>query len=633
MTDDPKTVLSSALEERELAKLLALPNPKLHQFVADAIELCQPDSVFVCTDDEQDIEYIRQLAIEQQEEIPLAIEGHTVHYDGPKDQARDKENTKYLVPEGQSLGPNLNWCAKAEGVQEVRGFLAGSMKGHKMLVRFLCLGPRRSEFAIPCCQITDSAYVAHSETLLYRAGYEQFKSIGDSPDFFRILHSAGELDERHCSKNVDKRRVYIDLDEELVYSVNTQYAGNTVGLKKLSLRLAIRKAAREGWLAEHMFLLGVHGPGGRRTYFSGAFPSMCGKTSTAMLQGESIVGDDLAYLRKRGGKVFAANVESGIFGIIQDVNPDDSPTIWKVITTPGEVIFSNVLVADGTPYWLGDGREPPEKGMSWCGEWHKGMTETVVENGETKEKPVPHAHKNARYTIRQCEVENCDPNLENPEGVPLAGVIYGGRDSDTSVPVEQSFDWVHGVITKGASLESETTAATLGQEGERKFQPMSNIDFLSMPIGDYVQMHLDFAKDLDEPPVIFAVNYFQRDENGKWLTGMHDKRVWVKWMERRLHGEMDALRTPTGLIPLYEDLKALFAEVLQQDYTQEQYLAQFSCRVPENLSKIERIEAIYREAGGAPDVLFETLDAQRRRLLDAQAKHGDRISPQVWPKA
>ena len=623
MANDPKELLKTSLDTESCEKLLACNNPKLHAFVADAVELCTPDSVFVCTDAPEDVAYIRQLAIDQKEEIPLATEGHTIHYDGPQDQARDKPNTKYLVPEGMDLGGELNAVGATEGRTEVREFLRGSMEGGKMLLRFMCLGPTQSEFSIPAVQITDSAYVAHSLSLLYRPGYEQFKAIGDSTDYFRILHSSGEVDDRKCSVLVDKRRVYIDIEEDLVYSVNTQYAGNTVGLKKLSLRMAIRKAAREGWLAEHMFLLGAKGPGGRVTYFSGAFPSMCGKTSTAMLLGEQILGDDLAYLRKREGKIRAANVEAGIFGIIQDVNPKDAPVIWKAITSPGEVIYSNVLVADGAPYWLGDDREPPEEGASYCIEWTKGMK-------DVEGKDVPHAHKNARYTIRQKELENCDPNLENVDGVALSGIIYGGRDSDTSVPAEETFGWAHGVITKGASLESETTAATLGQEGVRVFQPMSNIDFLSMPIGQYVQMHLDFIEGIDSPPTIFAVNYFQRDADGNYLTGMHDKRVWIKWMERRLHGEMETIETPTGRIPKYEDLKALFKEVLDQDYTQDQYVEQFSCRVPENLAKIGRIEKIYRDASAVPQVVFDVLEAQRGRLKDAQAKLGDRISPLAY---
>ncbi|MHC4745501.1 MAG: phosphoenolpyruvate carboxykinase domain-containing protein, partial [Planctomycetota bacterium] len=328
MADNVSELLRARLDEANLAKLLALKNPKMHAFVAEAIELAQPESVFVCTDSDEDLAYIRRRAVEAGEETPLAIKGHTYHFDGYYDQARDKANTKYLLAAGKDLGASLNSTDKAAGTKEVRAFLKDSMVGRQMLVCFFCLGPTNSEFSISCVQITDSPYVTHSECLLYRPGYEQFKSIGDSPDFFRFLHTEGEL-ENCVSKNVDKRRVYVNLDENIVYSVNTQYGGNTIGLKKLSLRLAINKSSREGWLAEHMFVMGAHGPAGRVTYFTGAFPSACGKTSTSMLPGQTIVGDDIAYLRKKGGEIRCVNVESGIFGIIRDVNSTDDPVIYE----------------------------------------------------------------------------------------------------------------------------------------------------------------------------------------------------------------------------------------------------------------------------------------------------------------
>jgi len=342
-------VLKERLTEPNYKKLMQLKNAKMHRFVAESVELCNPGSVFVCTDSPEDIACVRRKAVETGEEKKLAAEGHTVHYDGYYDQARDKEQTKYLLAPSVNLGTGINSIEKEVGLSEVREFFKDSMVGREVFVRFFCLGPTNSEFSIPCVQITDSSYVAHSEDLLYRPGYEHFKRIGDSEDFFRFLHTEGKLEDG-VSVDVDKRRVYIDLEENVVYSTNTQYAGNTVGLKKLSLRLAIRKASVEGWLAEHMFIMGVHGPGERVTYFAGAFPSACGKTSTAMLPGETIVGDDIAYFRKHGGTLHAANVESGIFGIIRDVNPKDDPVIWDVLTRPGEVIFSNVLVTDGVPY-------------------------------------------------------------------------------------------------------------------------------------------------------------------------------------------------------------------------------------------------------------------------------------------
>ena len=621
MADNVSDLLRARLDEANLAKLFALENPKMHAFIAESIELAQPESVFVCTDADEDLAYIRGQAVETGEEKPLAIQGHTRHFDGYYDQARDKANTKYLLAPGKDLGASLNSTDKEAGTKEVRAFLKDSMVGRQMLVCFFCLGPTNSEFSIPCVQITDSPYVAHSECLLYRPGYEQFKSIGDSPDFFRFLHSEGEL-ENHVSKNIDKRRVYIDLDENIVYSVNTQYGGNTIGLKKLALRLAINKASREGWLAEHMFVMGVHGPAGRVTYFTGAFPSACGKTSTSMLPGQTIVGDDIAYLRKKAGEIRCVNVESGIFGIIRDVNSTDDPVIYEALTQPGEVIFGNVLVTDdGKAHWLGMGKELPGEGTNYSGKWHKGKA-------DDKGNEISCSHKNARYTVRISELSNCDEGLNDPEGVPVGAMVYGGRDSDTLVPVEQAFDWTEGIIAKGAMLESETTAATLGKEGVRTFNIMSNMDFVSLPLGRYIQNNLDFAEGIANPPLIFSVNYFLKGKDGRYLNGMLDKKVWLLWAELRVNGDVEVIETPTGLIPKYEDLAGLFKRELGTDYIRESYIEQFTTRVPNLLAKIGRVEEIYEaKVPDTPQIVFNVFNRQRERLNAAKDKLGECISP------
>ncbi len=622
-------ILQESLDEANFRKLAALENPKLHRFVAEFVGLCNPESVFVATDSPEDIAYVRRRALELREERELATDGHTVHFDGYHDQARDKANTKYLVRTGQDMGERLNTVDRQKGIREVRGYLQGSMAGKEVFVRFFCLGPTDSEFSIPCVQITDSAYVAHSEDLLYRQGYEVFRSIGNSEDFFRFIHSAGELSDPEDSANgapvsveVDRRRVYIDLDENLVYSTNTQYGGNTIGLKKLALRLAIRRAAEQGWLAEHMLVMGVHGPGGRVTYFTGAFPSACGKTSTAMAPGETIVGDDIAYLRKRDGRVFAANVERGIFGIIRDVNSEGDPVIWDALHRPNEVIFSNVLVTpDGVPYWLGKDGPCPEEGVNHSGKWWPGKTD---EDG----REIPPSHRNARYTLRLSSLENCDPRLNDPAGVPVGGFIYGGRDSDTWVPVEQALGWVHGIVTKAASLESETTSATLGKEGVRKFNLMAILDFVAIPLERYVRGNIEFADNLDEPPLVFGVNYFLKDEDGAFLNAVEDKRVWLKWMELRVHGDVDAVQTPTGLIPRYEALRELFDQVLGKPYDRDAYARQFATRVPRHLEKIDRIENIYRtQVADTPRIVFEVLAQQAERLTEAADQMGEIISP------
>lgn len=620
------SLLRQKMDDKSYDKLMAIKNQRLHALVSDAVALCEPDTVWVSSDSEEDEEYNRKMVIEQKEEKPLNIPGHTIHFDGEKDQGRDRKATKYLVPENDSMSESLNQIERQEGLDEVRGLLKGSMRGRTLIVRFMLLGPNDSEFNIPCVECTDSFYVSHSLNLLYRLGYEDMKKQGESAEFFAIVHSAGKLDDRMTSEEVDKRRIYIDHTTDTVYTVNTQYAGNTVGLKKLALRLTIRKADREGWLAEHMFLSGVYGPGGRKTYLAGAFPSACGKTSTAMLPGETILGDDIAYFRANNGKCMAVNAESGIFGIVQNVSAESDPEIWEVLNKPGEVIFSNVLVKDGKPYWLGMGEDIPEEGENFSGQWYKGKKD---ENG----KEIPCAHKNARYAVALDALSNCDPELNNPNGVELSGIMYGGRDAKAYVPVQQSFNWDHGIVAYGAALETETTFATIGKEGVPEINLMSIQDFVAVPLGKYVQNNLDFGAKLDQKPAVFGVNYFLRGADGKFLNDVPDKHVWIKWMELRVNGDAEALMAPTGLIPCYEDLKRIFKEVRKKDYKYEDYIAQFTIRVQENLDKMERVEEYHRQIEKAPQKVFDELAAQKQRLLDAQKEFGNMVSPEKLQKA
>ncbi|MEM3703481.1 MAG: phosphoenolpyruvate carboxykinase (GTP) [Candidatus Bathyarchaeia archaeon] len=617
--------LRPKLSQIDYQKLCAINNPNVYQFIAECVGLCNPDELFICDDSPEDNAFIRRKAIETGEEKPLAIPGHTVHFDGPYDQGRDREVTKYLVPKGEQLSKALNQIDRDEGLAEVKGLLLGIMRGRTMIVRFVSLGPPNSIFTILGLQCTDSWYVAHSESLLFRPGYEAFCSSENSRSFLRVLHSVGRLNENMVSIDYDKKRVYIDYSEDTIYSVNTQYAGNSVGFKKLAFRLAIRRANKEGWLAEHMMIMGVHGPGGRKTYFAGAFPSACGKTSTAMLPGETILGDDIAFIRNINSVARAVNAECGIFGILQDINPKDDSVIFKALTSPGEVIFSNVLVKDGKPYWLGMGVELPKDGINYTGYWWDGK---IDEHGN----PVPPAHKNARYTIALKALENCDPDLDNPLGVELSGIMYGGRDGKAYVPVQQSFDWEHGVICYGASLETETTFATIGKEGVPEINMMSIQDFISIPFGQNIRNNLAFGKKLKKVPLVFGVNYFLRDRfTGEYLNAPRDKHVWVKWMELRVHNDVGALRAPTGLIPKYEDLHLLFRKVLGKEYGFEDYVKQFTIRVPENLAKIGRVKAFYKEkVADTPAELFQILDQQRERLLKAKERFGDYISPEEF---
>ncbi len=611
--------LKNVMDEEQFEKITKIKNHALYEFLSEYIRLLSPSKIFVATNSEDDELYIRNRAIVYQEEQLLKMPGHTVHFDNYYDQARDKEHTYILTPHGEKL-PYLNTIKRDKGLEEIRKIMNGIMKEKELFILFFSLGPKNSPFMVPAVQLTDSAYVAHSEFLLYRKAYDVFEE-NENLEFLKFVHSEGEVDERKTSKNLDKRRVIIDLEKNICYAVNTQYAGNTIGLKKPAFRLTINKAVKENWLSEHMFLMGVNGPKGRVSYFTGAFPSMCGKTSTCMLVGERLVGDDLSFIKNINGEARAVNVEYGVFGIIQGVNKEDDPYIWQVLHTPQEIIFSNVLIHEGKPYWNDMGEEIPCKGENHSGKWWCGKK-------DSKGHEIPPSHKNARFTARLIYFPNLDREaLDSQHGVKLSGMIFGGRDSDTWPPVCESFDWEHGVIMKGASIESETTAATLGKEGVRKFNIMSILDFMSVHLGKYLRNYLDFGKKLKAPPKIFAVNYFLRDENGKYLNTKLDKKIWLKWMDLRVHGEVDAVETPIGYIPRYEDLQKLFREVFNREYRREDYEKQFTIRVPELLSKIDRIRKIYSEMDNIPQELFEQLDAEEKRLIEAKEKYGDHISP------
>jgi len=278
-----------------------------------------------------------------------------------------------------------------------------------------------------------------------------------------------------------------------------------------------------------------------------------------------------------------------------------------------------VLNVNGVPYWLGMGKELPKKGENFSGDWEEGK------KGPDGKEIVP-AHKNARYTIRINDLKNADEKADDPNGVPVGGFIYGGRDSDTTVPVFESLGWSHGVYV-GAVVESETTSAALGQEGVRKHNPMANLDFIVVPVGLYIKNHLAFGEKLDKVPKIFHTNYFLK-EDGEYLNGMLDKKVWLLWMEGRVHNEYEAIETPIGLIPKFEDIKNLFKQVLDKEFTKEDYEKQFSIRIAKLLEKLDRMKEIYDQEEDMPQVFLDHLNQDRTRLEEAKQKFGkDVITP------
>ncbi len=620
-------LLKQLMSDESYQKLTALKNEKVMEFVGFFADHCQPASIYICTDSESDMQYVRDQALSKGEEVQLKNSKQTIHWDGYGDQARDKKNTKYIVKqENYESMKALNSVEYEQGHAEIMEISKGIMKGKDAVVLFFSEGPTESPFTIPCVQFTDSWYVAHSEFILYRSAYSHFLQMKDSEkgDFFRFIHSAGELDENNNSKNLEKRRIYMDTQNNIVYSMNAQYAGNSVGLKKHSMRLAISKSGKEDWLCEHMFIMAaVNEEKGRKTYFSGAYPSACGKTSTAMIPGEQIVGDDIAYFRNIDGEFRAVNVEAGMFGIIKDVNAKDDPVIFENLRKNQEVIFSNVLMGpDGMPYWKGMDVETPTEGRNHFGQWHKGVKDA---NGNE----VDLAHGNARYTMRLDYLDNIDQaGFENKKGVKIEGVLYGGRDSDTTVPVEESPNWKDGILLKACTLESETTSATLGAEGVRTPSPMANMDFVSYPLGHYTMNNIKFGEGVQSTPKIFSNNYFMRDKDGNFVTSKLAKKVWLHWAEGRIHGEYDAYDTPTGKIPKYEDLKVLFKKYLDEDFTEETYTYLFTFRCTKWIEKLERTKAFFAKMdANTPKEIFDYWDAAIEKITAIREKFGNEIKP------
>ena len=623
------SLLQEKMSKASYAKLMNLKNEKINEFVGSFAKHCNPASIYVCDDSKEDEEYIKAKALEIGEEFKLAKKGQTIHWDGYGDQARDKVNTRYMVyKENLESMKSLNSVEYEQGYAEIMGISKNIMEGKDTVVKFFCEGPAFSEFTIPCVQFTDSWYVAHSEAILYRPAYEHFKEMKNKDDFFSFIHSAGELDERNTSVNIDKRRIYMDTQNNIVYSMNDQYAGNSIGLKKHSMRLAINKGSKEGWLCEHMFLMAaIDKDKKRRTYFAGAYPSACGKTSTAMIPGEEIVGDDIVYFRNIDGEFRGVNVEQGIFGIIKDVNAEDDPVIFENLMIEQEVIFSNVLRGpDNKPYWLGSGLDTPKTGDNHSGkDWFEGKK-------DAQGNVIPVAHGNARYTMRLDYLENFDKKgFDAKQGVEVEGILYGGRDSDTCVPVEESATWEDGILIKACTLESETTSATLGKEGVRNPSPMANMDFVSYPLGQYTKNNIDFVKGMKRIPKVFSTNYFLRDEKGKFCNDKLAKKVWLHWAEGRIHNEYEAYDTPNGKIPMFKDLKDLFKKHLNYNYTEAEYTYQFTFRCTKWVEKLERSKLYFKKMDAdAPDFIFTKWDKQIAKIEKAKAKFGDEIKPGAY---
>ena len=629
--EQAKDVFKKNLDTRNAEKIEKITNKKALIRIANAISMCGPDSVFINTGSKADEQTVRDLSLKKGEEEELALPGHTVHFDLPHEQARIIDRTFYIVNEDEKTSVLARTTPRSEALEYVRSHMSGSMKGKTMLVGFFSRGPIGAPASIPALEITSSTYVMHSANLLYRNCYGQFDTeVERAGYFFTNVHSEGQ----NRPEDLPNARVFMDRSMLTTFSMFCTYAGNTLLLKKGNHRFAVDlatyyKAGKE--ISEHMFITGLKGPGGRTTYFAGAAPSGCGKTTTAMV-GNDFIGDDLAQLWiADDGTLRAINPEKGIFGIVQDVNWEGDPYLMDCLRKEKtEVIWSNVLIDENrVPRWVGDGDEPPKKGFNFQGEWWEGKTD---KNG----KEIPLSHPNARCTLANDAIENYNGKMgESSEGVPIRVITYSGRDSDTMPPVWVAKNPDHGVVL-GASIVSAATATEVGAKGVRR-QPWANEPFIPGPLGDYMEAQFAFFNSSslkeEQRPIMAGLNYFltacARGEEEESLLGeKKDVLVWLGWLERRAHGDVDAIETPIGFIPKYEDLKILFNKEIDKEYPKELYDKQFSFYVDNIIDRIDLQEESYKKEKEVPQRIFEVYEEQVNGLLKLKEKYGKIITPE-----
>ena len=623
-------VFKEKLNAENLDKLKRVQNPEVFKKIANAIVLCEPDSVFIDTGSEEDRQFIRELSLKKGEESSLSMEGHTIHFDLNQEQGRIIDRTFYFYNEGEEVNSLALKKLRAEALEDIREKMSGIMKGKIMMAGFYLRGPVGAPASNPALEISSSTYVLHSADILYRNVYAAFdQQVENLGHFYTNIHSEG----LNRPEDLPNARVYMDRSHLTTYSFNCTYAGNTLLMKKGNHRFSVDRSVyvKKGeQVAEHMFITGIEGPAGRITWMTGAAPSGCGKTTSAMA-GDHFVGDDLAQLWiAEDGSVRAINPEIGIFGIVADVNWEGDPMLMECLRHPGtEVIWSNVLIDEKrVPQWTGNGEEPPPvKGVNFQGPWEKGM---VDDNG----KEILMSHPNSRCTLSNSALGNYSEMNEAGSGVETRIITYSGRDSDTMPPVWVAKNSDQGVVI-GAGIVSAATATEVGASGVRR-QPWANAPFIPGSLGEYMDAQFEFFGSpkiaADKRPLLAGLNYFlSREARGgtssKLLGEKKDVKAWMAWLERRAHHEVEAIETPIGYIPRYQDLKKLFKERIDKEYTEDLYTKQFSLYIDNIVARIDLQIDAYGKEKNIPDKLFKILKQQRAELMALREKYGPIVTP------
>ncbi len=596
-------------------------NKNVLNWVDEMVALCQPDKVVWIDGSEEQLQALREEAISTGEMIKLNDEklpGCLYHRTNPNDVARVEDRTFICSKKEEDAGPTNNWMDPDKMHALLNPLYDGVMKGRTMYVIPYSMGPIGSPLAKVGVEVTDSIYVVLNMDIMTRMGKQAFENLGEtSNDFVRGLHSKADVDP-------EKRYIVQFPEENTICSINSAYGGNVLlGKKCFALRIASYQGKNEGWMAEHMLILGIENPEGETKYICAAFPSACGKTNLAMLIPPEIykkkgykvwtVGDDIAWLKPGpDGRLYAINPENGFFGVAPGTNLKSNPNALH--TTEKGTIFTNVAINEdtNTVWWESLDKNPPEHAIEWKGA-HVNGPEYVANGGKL-------AHPNSRFTAPAKNCPCLSPEFNNPNGVPISAIVFGGRRAKTAPLVYQSFDWKHGTFV-GSIMASETTAAAAGAVGVVRRDPMAMLPFCGYNMGDYWQHWLDMGEKLgDKAPKIFHVNWFRTDDQGHFIwPGFGDNMRVLMWILARCDGSVDAVKTPIGYEPKPEDINIEGLDGITLDTIKELLSVDVASWEDDIYRPVTGIEAFYSKFGNKlPAEMKKQLFNLKVRLATAE---------------